>query len=406
MTKPKKAKSPGPKEKALDDAQPEKNKGGKNSSKVELEIEKDISEISGDSDSKEKGSDPEEQCRPHDFRVDEKKENFVGKIATNRDDEMKKMTSTKGSELQISQEREEEERKEKEEKKLFEKENEQKALNENEKTEEEIENEKDWLGHSMEREAEEGTSRMIWMNLRRFKKAEADRLETEMFQQFQAWNVQVAHFSDHGLEKETSGHSQQARVRKRAANFWGGNRMLWRMREGMRGKRGKQLIGQAEGGAGIAVNSESRLEGKDFEDPKGWGRWFGRTMLGPREGGKGLLTISVSGPAKVQGNGGTWGNQKRELNLLQPGEAEPDKQFVKDLIAEVQKLKEKQKRQWTIVIGGDFNMKWDPSSSNEKEGNLKHLAEALNLENVVEKSMVKHSLHSSIKSQEPRLIMY
>jgi len=385
MTKPKKAESPGPKEKALDDAQPEKNKGGKNSSKVELEIEKDISEISGDSDSKEKGSDPEEQCRPHDFRVGEKKEIFFGKIATNRDDEMKKMTSTKGSELQISQEREEEERKEKEEKKLFEKENEQKALNENEKTEEEIENEKDWLGHSMEREAEEGTSRMIWMNLRRFKKAEADRLETEMFQQFQVWNVQVAHFSDHGLEKGTSGHSHQARVQKRAANFWGGNRMLWRMREGMRGKRGKQLIGQAEGGAGIAVNTESRLEGKDFEDPKGWGRWFGRTMLGPREGGKGMLTISVSGPAKVQGNGGTWGNQKRELNLMQPGEAEPDKQFVKDLIAEVQKLKKKQKRQWTIVIGGDFNMKWDPSSSNEKEGNLKHLAEVLGLENVMEK---------------------
>ncbi len=263
-----------------------------------------------------------------------------------------------------------------------------------------------WKGDAMEHREQADSSlskstRVMFLNLRRMKRGiEGGVLRDGIWDFAVEHDVDWVGLSDHWLvvapgeqgkldrsgvgcghrQLYRSSGVQAASARGYGGTGWGGDSMLWTISQGLNRSDGPV------GGTLMATRSGWTRADKELVDPRGWGRFAGRKIVGV--GGRAVVILQVQGPcAGSTGAGSQWQQQLAGMAAMKKGgervEPDPSAQFLTDLYSALEPHLMKGHH---LIVGGDFNLHRDAPaarSSDRTFAGLKQWSELLNLSNAM-----------------------
>ena len=237
-----------------------------------------------------------------------------------------------------------------------------------------------WVGDCIEPRAREsegmaGTVRMSFHNIRRFKAGlEGWMLKDEMWEFHNKYDMDFVCLEDHWL-KVTNGDKYDrtavnweglpryrcSGVQARSARGfdgegWGGDGMQWAIGQGMTQQGANR--GPVSGTL-MAVRSGWHRADQEVHDPRGWGRFVGKKILGGADRRMIVVTVQAPSASGMKESGTQWYMQQTAMNRLaragEKTESNPREQLLKDLH---RLLLGYLAKGYTLVVGGDWNMAW------------------------------------------------
>ena len=237
-----------------------------------------------------------------------------------------------------------------------------------------------WVGDCIEPRAREsegmaGTVRMSFHNIRRFKAGlEGWMLKDEMWEFHNKYDMDFVCLEDHWL-KVTNGDKfdrtavnweglpryRCSGVQARSARGfdgegWGGDGMQWAIGQGMTQQGANR--GPVSGTL-MAVRSGWHRADQEVHDPRGWGRFVGKKILGGADRRMIVVTVQAPSASGRKESGTQWYMQQTAMNRLaragEKTESNPREQLLKDLH---RLLLGYLAKGYTLVVGGDWNMAW------------------------------------------------